>query len=91
MGATNEVVSRVSLDDLELVEGVCPPDLTCSFDDQSQSCKWEDYFPEGAILPWSLGSGSENISSAPGYALTVFGMRNILQFHYCQLHNTTKN
>ncbi|XP_050708969.1 MAM and LDL-receptor class A domain-containing protein 1-like [Eriocheir sinensis] len=66
VGVTNEVLSRVNLDDLELVEGVCPPDLTCSFDDESQSCRWEDYFPEGAMLPWSFGSGSENISSAPG-------------------------
>lgn len=80
MGVTNEVLSRVYLDDLELVDGVCPPDLTCNFDDESQSCKWDNYFPEGATLPWSFGSGSENISSAPGYAVTLFGDEEHLSF-----------
>lgn len=68
-GHTYERESAVSLDDLELVEGVCPPPLTCSFDDESENCQWKNYFPDEFMLPWSIGSGSSNISSAPLYVL----------------------
>lgn len=65
---TSASYAEVSLDDIELVEGICPPQLTCSFDDDSENCLWENYFV-GDSLPWSLGSGSENVTSAPMYAL----------------------
>lgn len=72
MGHTYENDGTVSLDDLELVEGSCPPLLTCSFDEESEYCQWKNYFPGGSMLPWNLGSGSENISSAPQYVLPLF-------------------
>lgn len=78
MGITTASYSEVYLDDLELMEGACPPALTCTFDDDSEYCQWETLFDFGATLPWSLGSGSENVPSGPLYVLLPFYCNNIL-------------
>lgn len=75
VGYTYERDGAVSLDDLELVEGVCPPQLTCTFDANDDGtmeyCEWKNYFPGGSMLQWSIGSGLEDISSAPQYVLPL--------------------
>ncbi|MPC30919.1 MAM and LDL-receptor class A domain-containing protein 2 [Portunus trituberculatus] len=70
VGHTSASNGEVSLDDIELVEGLCPPPLTCTFDDDSDNCLWKNYFT-GASLPWSIGRGNENITSEPEYASLV--------------------
>ena len=72
MGHTSASDGEVRLDDLELMDGVCPPQLTCTFDDTNKNCQWDVYFGDGGTLPWSIGSGSENVSSAPMYVLLLF-------------------
>lgn len=78
MGHTTTTYGEVSLDDLELVDGICPPPLTCSFDDETENCRWDNCFTCGATLPWDLGSGSENVSSGPLYVLLPFYYNNLL-------------
>lgn len=65
LATTQGTADRVRIDDVDLIHGPCPPSLTCNFDDESQTCMWENAFELGASLPWSIGSGSENISAGP--------------------------
>nr|XP_053646985.1 MAM and LDL-receptor class A domain-containing protein 1-like [Cherax quadricarinatus] len=62
---TGNPEDEIKLDDVAIISGPCPASLTCSFDDETEACEWENFFTDSATLPWSIGSGSENITSAP--------------------------
>ena len=51
MGHTSASDGEVRLDDLELMDGVRPPHLTCTFDDTNENCQWDVYFGDGGTLP----------------------------------------
>ncbi|XP_071520575.1 LOW QUALITY PROTEIN: MAM and LDL-receptor class A domain-containing protein 1-like [Panulirus ornatus] len=57
--------SKVMIDDVDVMKGVCPASITCSFDDTTEDCRWENYYLSGASLPWDIGRGMDNISTAP--------------------------
>lgn len=71
----------VILDDVLIIGGRCPPVLSCNFED-SVNCGWRDMMVDGADLPWSLGSGSDNITTAPGW---------VFMFLICLLHIILKS
>ncbi|XP_047484991.1 MAM and LDL-receptor class A domain-containing protein 1-like [Penaeus chinensis] len=57
--------NAVFLDDLKIVEGRCPASSTCTFDEDSEMCLWENFEHEMATADWSLGSGDEAGPDAP--------------------------
>lgn len=91
MGHTYDIAGAVSLDDLELVEGLCPPPLTCNFDDDSGNCHWVDYLPDGVRMTWSTGAGSMNITSAPPYVLTLVRHGEYPTTRAMEKQNTMRN
>ncbi|XP_063596614.1 apical endosomal glycoprotein-like [Penaeus indicus] len=57
--------NAVFLDDVKIMEGRCPASSTCTFDEDSETCLWENFKDETATADWSLGAGEEARPDAP--------------------------
>lgn len=57
--------NAILLDDVEIVEGRCPPSFICTFDEDAEMCLWENFEHETTTTAWSLGSGEEGGPDAP--------------------------
>jgi len=68
VGTSPETEQWISLDDVSLIQGPCPSDLACTFDEVNQNCYWENYDTPDSNIAWIIGSGdTEDPSYHPRY------------------------
>ena len=58
---------NLSLDDVALTEGRCPPQVTCTFDDSvdDPTCGWTNDLGEDDELEWAVLNGDNGTAGAP--------------------------
>ncbi|KAG7165100.1 MAM and LDL-receptor class A domain-containing protein 2-like 1, partial [Homarus americanus] len=62
---TGDLDEEIQIDDVDITEDVCPASLTCSFDEVTEVCEWDNYIKDNDTLPWNIGHGSDGLPSAP--------------------------
>ncbi|XP_042228848.1 apical endosomal glycoprotein-like [Homarus americanus] len=60
-----QVDQRIRLDTVDMIEGNCPATFSCSFDDDSEVCDWDNYNDGTVMLSWYKGDGHEGDPNSP--------------------------